>query len=134
MAPETLVDTMEYFACSLLLTLIGLFAVVTLSTAQVRDVARMTLLSFLRVSASAFGFILIGIIYVPILLLDRADENFIQPRFAGNISSTLGQRRVRHRRHNNSDVSELELGSPFISPKPPLRGGSSCALDASDLC
>jgi hypothetical protein len=106
-------DIMKCVLWSILFTIAGLFAAVTVSTALVRATARTTLLSILRAAAFGFAYVMIGILYVPILLLGQLDK---RSEGASAVDVRLTpihhQVRVYRRRRNNSDVSDLDIGSP----------------------
>ncbi|KAK8110835.1 uncharacterized protein PG998_007292 [Apiospora kogelbergensis] len=55
-------------------TLCGLFAIVTLSVRHVRHEARQTLLRLMRLVGFAFAYGVIGLVYVPIRVLDCASR------------------------------------------------------------
>lgn len=55
-------------------TLCGLFTVLALSVRQIRSEARQTLLQALRLIGFSFGYLVIGLVYVPIRVLDCASR------------------------------------------------------------
>ncbi|KAK7935234.1 hypothetical protein PG985_000729 [Apiospora marii] len=55
-------------------TLCGLFTVLALSVRQIRNEARQTLLQALRLVGFSFGYLVIGLVYVPIRVLDCASR------------------------------------------------------------
>lgn len=93
-------------------TVAAVFSIFVLSADHVRSHARKTLMWALRLVAFAFAYVFIGIIYIPLVVIDRATS-------PGPGARQPLKQTTNYRTRSDSDVSELDLGPCLYS----LEGG-----------
>jgi hypothetical protein len=102
---RTVADMTLVLVCAAL-TLLGLFAVVAMAS-QVRDSARRTVLSTLRLAAMGIGYVFVALIYACILAGDGLEKVWLSTPWTGHHQQP--PQRGAHKR-SDSDVSYLDLG------------------------
>ncbi|ORY57133.1 uncharacterized protein BCR38DRAFT_413988 [Pseudomassariella vexata] len=108
-------ETLKYILASLIFTLFGLLFIVAIAAGQVRKQARHTIISGTRLVAFGVGYIVVGLVYIPVLLLDQAERNYTKRSWSGCQMPSSPPDRYSHslscsRNRNDSDVSDLDIG------------------------